>query len=95
METKRGNYRLVTEPSCMWIEELVEVQDKKTKKTKLDWRRVTGYYNDITLLANNFGNDMILKSDATSMRKFTHELNAKKESIRKMTLKRINEITKG
>ena len=94
MEIGRGNYRLRTEPTCMWIEELVEIKDKKTNQTKLDWSRVTGYYNDITLLANNFGNDVILKSDATSMRKLVQELNTKKESIRKMTLKQIETIMK-
>lgn len=73
----------------MWIEELTEVKDRKTNKTKMEWRRVSGYYNDITLLANSFANDMILNSEATSMKKLTEELNKKKDSIAKMTIETI------
>ena len=93
MEIKRGKYRLVTEPKCMWIEELQEVKDRKTKEYKLDWRRVTGYHNNITLLANDFANGTILNSTANSMNKYLKELRLKKDNIAKMTLKRIGSLT--
>lgn len=92
MEIKRGKYILRSEPLCLWIDEVVESTDKDTGKTKTYARRVSGYYTDISQLANNFANRTILKSEAKSMNKLLAELKKEKEKIAKLSKEKISEL---
>lgn len=92
MEIKRGKYILRSEPLCLWIDEVVETTDKDTGKTKTYARRVSGYYTDISQLANNFANRTILKSEAKSMNKLLAELKKEKEKIAKLSKEKISEL---
>lgn len=92
MEIKRGKYILRSEPLCLWIDEVVESTDKDTGKTKTCTRRVSGYYTDISQLANNFANRTILRSEAKSMNKLLAELKKEKEKIAKLSKEKISEL---
>lgn len=94
MEIKRGKYILRSEPLCLWIDEVVESTDKDTGKTKTYARRVSGYYTDISQLANNFANRTILRSEAKSMNKLLAELKNEKEKdkIAKLSKEKISEL---
>ena len=96
MEIKRGKYILRSEPMCCWIEEEYEYQNKETGKVTKKTKAVSGYYPNFRMLASNgLPRHILLSSEAKSFRKLLEDVKRCEERLSKMTMKRINEITKG
>ena len=94
IEIKRGKYTLRSDRWCFWVDEEYTGKDRKTKEPKTLVRNASGYYADISQLADGFINHMIGESDATSMKKLLHDIKRQKELVAYMTYKKAESLTK-
>ena len=94
IEIKRGRYILRSDRNCFWIDEEYESKDKKTGKTKILVRNVSGYYADARQLADGFANHIIGESQAKSVKKLKEDVKRCKEMLAYMTYRKVEEITK-
>lgn len=90
IDIKRGKYVLRSDRWSFWVDE-----EYINKKGKEDVRNASGYYADISQLADGFINHIIGESDATSMKKLLQDIKKQKELIAYMTYKKAETLIKG
>mgnify|MGYP000005306892 FL=1 len=83
MKIEIGDYIIVSDPQCMWIEEKYtgETKDKKPKEYT---RRITGYVGNFRQLMENFYEHKIRASRATELCEVLKELSGIESEIKEM-----------
>lgn len=94
IEIKRGKYILRSDNACCWVDEEYEVTNKKTGKTSIRTKCISGYYPNFRMLAETgLPSHLVRSSDAKSMKKLVEDVKKLEEKIGKMAVKQMETLT--
>ena len=95
MDIERGKYILRSDAACCWVDEVIAKTDKKTRKTTVYTKNVSGYYPNFKQLAEwGLAPHVLRSSEATSVKKLLEQVKDIEKKISDMTYSRIEKIAK-